>query len=254
MSELLLKIGEGSGFDDGDILCAFNRRAIRCVHAQQICHVRKAKRNSSGLIQMSELCRDWFEATHQYRFERQDARRMRRRNLWTGDVEIISDIPNEKGEAIDLGAFLTRRKRNPNHQIFNVDGREIWYGGAKDFSDTNLSKVWTAIETKSPHRETAFQRWPAGNQDKKSHLMIRTDDFDDATASDLVAPEVDNTDLKKPVVIQKRLNQVKWESLPGINVMLRERILDKTQEIDLREILEHKRTDVVRRKPNKIRR
>lgn len=243
MAELMLKIDPGSGYEDGDILCAFNRRSIRCCHAQHLCHIRTAPRNSSGLISLNSLSRDWFEATHQFRFERIDSRHIRRRDLLSGEFDTLSDIPNEKGEAIDVGLFIRRRKLNPDHYLFNVDGREIWYGGKLDTSNDRLDLVWSMIESKSEHRESQFRRWPAGNQEKKSHLLIPVDDFDDLTATDLVSSETNGD-----AIVRKRQNQIPWVDVLGLTIAEINRARDKSQEIDLRERNPFSRAAVVRRK------
>ncbi len=106
ISELILKIGDqqtasGLGFEDGDVICAFNRRRIRQVHAEGICHVRRAPRNGSGLIRLDAVIRDWYEATHQYRNERVSRTEVLRTEIATGTQEVFSDKPNKKGERID---------------------------------------------------------------------------------------------------------------------------------------------------------
>lgn len=40
MAELVLKIGDGANYEDRDVLAAFNRRRIRCCHAEMICRPR----------------------------------------------------------------------------------------------------------------------------------------------------------------------------------------------------------------------
>lgn len=248
MAELLLKVDRGSNFDDGDILCAFNRRSIRCCHAQHICHIRKAKRNGSGLILPTEVARDWFEATHQYRFDRLSATEIQRTMLATGDIDFISDKPNEMGEYMDVRLFIARRKRKPDHYLFGEDGAEIWYGGRIDMSHGKLDRVWNAIETKTPQREAEHGRWPMGRLDVRHHLPIAVDEFDDDEANDLVSPELDETDPEKPVVIQKRKHDVKWRDVLELSRREIEQVRDRGQIMDLRERKEFKRAEKVRRK------
>lgn len=240
MAELLLKVGDRSAdpadYKDGDILCAFNRRRIRCVHAESICHVRKAQRNASGLILLSEPSRDWYEATHEYRFERVSATEMRRTMIATGESEILSDRPNAKGEYIDVRAFIERRKRRRNkHYLFGEDGAEVWYGGTITADHPRLDVVWNAIETKTPLRERDHGLWPAGEQELRSHLFVRTTDFDDAEAESLVASEVDDSDPDNPVVVQKRERTVDWKARLGLNAGERADIEDRSKRIDFRD-------------------
>lgn len=238
MAELALKIGTVSpdpAYQDGDVLCAFNRRMIRCVHAQHILNPRDAARNSAGLVRNADPLRNWFEATHQYRFERISPSQVRRRTLATNAVETISDNPNERGEYMDVALFVARRRQQPEHCLFGVDGREIWYGGKIDVSDAKIDAVWNAIETKTPFQQANATRWPAGIQDLKSHLFVETDEFDDSAANDLVAPEVDDGDPEQPVVVRRRKHQVDWRNTLSISTADRERILDRTQVVDLRD-------------------
>lgn len=256
MAELLLKVGDRGpdpDYRDGDILCAFNARRIRCCHAQHLCHVRTASRNSSGLIVNSDLARDWFEATHQFRFERISPTQVRRRNLWTADEDMLSGRPNDRGEAIDVGLFVRRRKRNPSHRLFGVDGREVWYGGKIDLSEAALTTVWQAIEGKSQHREQNYRRWPAGVQERKSHLLIETDEFDDAAGATLESPEAelqqDEAGADVQVTVRKRRHGVDWRRGLSLTAADIEAVQDRTREFDLRERGPFLRAQIVAQKP-----
>lgn len=248
MAELLLKTDAGSGYEPGDILCAFNARRIRCCHAENICHFRKANRNASGLIVASEVARDWYEATHEFRFERVSATEIERVTIATGARERLSDKPNAKGEAIDVRLFIARRKQNPLCPLFGEDGAEFWYGGRIDTSNAKLTTVWNAIQTKTPHRETSFQRWPMGTQELRSHLAIRVNEFDDVEAETLVAAEVDDTKPDLPVV-QKRRNRVDWETRLSLTAADRQKVRDKSEAFDLREVRQYTRASIVTAKP-----
>src|SRR5687768_2274240 len=76
-------VGPDPAYQDGDIICAFNRRRCRCVHAQHICHPWKATPNAHGLLALSTVVHDYFEKTHQYRFERVSRLEVLRTNLIT---------------------------------------------------------------------------------------------------------------------------------------------------------------------------
>lgn len=248
MAELILKIEPGAGYEDGDVLCAFNRRAIRCCHAQHICHVRQAQRNGSGLILTTDVARDWYEATHQYRFNRASATEVMRTEIATDASELFGPTPNERGEAIDVRLFIRRRKLKPDHHLFGEDGAEIWYGGNVDTSNARLDRVWTAIETKTPNRRTDFPRWPMGRLDVRHHLPIRVDEFDDDARDVLVSQELDATDPENPVLVKKRRHRIDWRNALQLTDADRERVLDRSQEFDLREVREFTRTTVVQQK------
>src|SRR5690606_7585327 len=166
----------------------FNQRRIKCCHAGNICHIRKAKRNPDGLILSTELARDWYENTHLYRFERVSEREVLRINLVEDKEEIFSD---KTEQSIDVPLFIARRKMKWDHYLFGEVGREIWYGGKKNFSEDKIDLIWNAIETKTQLREVNYRLWPAGIQELKSHLFIVTNNFTDVQAEEFVRPELE---------------------------------------------------------------
>lgn len=217
VATIALKVGDRSAdpadYKDGDILAVWPRRFIRCVHAQHICHPRIAARNGGGLIPLTEVARDWYERTHQYRFERVSATEVRRTDLDTLEEDVLSGTQNADGEAMDVALFIQRRKQRLDNYLFGTPGAEVWYGGRQEHSHAKLDQVWNAIETKTAHREQNFSDWPAGVQDVKSHLLLRMNDMLDAEAETLVAPELDLTDPNNPVTIRKRARKVDWRAL-----------------------------------------
>ncbi len=240
MAELAIKVGAVSAdlthYQDGDILCAFNARFIRCVHAQHICHVKNAG-GGIGVHRMdAHVARDWFENTHQYRFERISRTEIRRVTLVTLEEIVIDDTPKHidgKRQHMDVELYIQRRLVHERHRIFGSSGAEVWYGGRIDVSDTNLTLVWNAIETKTAFREVDFPLWPAGGKDLISHLFVTVDDFDEREASSLVAPELDETDPDNPIILRKRERHIDWRD----KIPAREHadIEDKTVSMDLRE-------------------
>lgn len=245
MAELALKIGRGANYDDGDILCAFNLRRIRCTHAQHICHRRLA-----DMRDLNSVARDWYEITHQYRFERVSRTEIKRVTLATMDEVIIDGTPrliDGKMQHMAVEEYVRRRRSHPRHKLFGEKGKEFWYGGRHDFSQPKVDLVWDAIEAKTPNVRTGFNRWPVGRQDLKSHLFLPVTDFDDTEAVRLVAPELDETDPDNPIVLQKRLRQVHWRDY--VPTRDHSRVEDKAIEVDLREaIADLDRTTAVREK------
>ena len=69
MAELALKVNAGANYADGDIIAAFNDRRIRCTHAQHICSVMNAGGGIGVHRDSNHVAKDFFELTHQYRFE-----------------------------------------------------------------------------------------------------------------------------------------------------------------------------------------
>lgn len=84
MAEALLKIGGGSNYTDGDVLCAFTDQAIQCVHAQHLCTLRDAPFTRDGLRPMDHLSRSLREHCCQYRFERVSQYVVKRTEIATG--------------------------------------------------------------------------------------------------------------------------------------------------------------------------
>ena len=239
VAEIVVKVGDRSArandYKDGDVLCAFNQRAIRCCHAQHICHPRIATRNRDGLILTTEVIADWYEATHFYRFERISRTEVRRVIISTGASEEFDGSPNVNGEYMDVELYVSRRKARSDHRLFGIAGSEVWYGGIKDMSDANMTTVWTAIETKTAHREASYTRWPHGRKDIRDNLFIATNDFTDVDAEGYVSAEVDETDPDNPIIITQRTNRVDWKSDLGLTAGDEIQIMDKRLNADMRE-------------------
>lgn len=91
MANILIKVGDRSDrpddWKDGDVIGAFNRNRIRCVHAEHLCHVRSAGFNRDGLRPLNSLARDLRENICQFRMDRVGRHTVERVNLWTGDRE-----------------------------------------------------------------------------------------------------------------------------------------------------------------------
>ena len=249
MAELALKIAAGSGYEDGDVLCAFNRRRIRCTHAQHLCFIKSGDRlsdmDADGIMPVDHVSQDWHEATHEYRFER----------LSQTEAQIVRLADNavirfESGkpfigfdgttQQMDIEAFVARKRKAQQFPVFGKLGQELWYGGRIDVSDKALDTVWTAIERKTGRREaeSTFQFWPAGVQELKSHLFIPVDEFDDVEAEALVAPWIDEKDPENPVMIKKRIVRGNWRSVLSALGTSEADVLDRTKTVDRRRDVE----------------
>lgn len=248
---LVLKVstvGPDPAYQDGDILCAFNRRRTRHVHAEGICHPRRAQRRSDGRIALDHVSRAWFEATHQYRFTRLSLTAVLRENLWMpSEVEVFGQTPNERGERIDVDAYVRRRAQAQGFGLFGSDGAEIWYGGSTRADTPTLDTVWGAIEQHTPHREVDYPDWPIGAQELRSHLVIRVDDFDDEEAEALTAP-VHDTSGEEPVLVRKRARRLPWRDLHGMSAARIAQVEDRLTAVDIRAERKHVRAVSVRLK------
>lgn len=181
MAELLLKVGPGAGYEDGDVLCAFNRRRIRCVHAERLCKLDGY--NSDGLRHIGSLGQSLRENIHQYKFQRVTANTIERVNLFDGTIDMFGP------ESIDVDMFIRRRLKNPNHAIFGIAGSEYWYGGNIDTSNDRLDIVWSKLSVDESTQE--FQLWPMGRLDIRHHLAVRVPDFTEEESTALVAPIIE---------------------------------------------------------------
>lgn len=212
MAELLLKVGTRGpdpDWQDGDIIVAPNDRRISQLHLENLCHVKKEGFTHNGR-RPDGLARTYREKVCQYRFERVSGRTIRRVNLWTDEVEEFSDLPNAKGERIDVPLFVARALNNPKHAIFGTPGAEVWYGGRQDFSSSNLDKVWPMAEDELEMNRTDFTFHPWGSEDLKRHLALKVDDFDDERSAGYVAAEVNEL---TSATIQRRVSKVNWKEL-----------------------------------------
>lgn len=245
MAELILKIGgvndNPSRYQDGDIVCAFNNRRIRTVHAEHLCHVKDLPFNSDGLNPINTLPYYWHELTHQFKFERIARFEIQRTNLLTLESDVINATPNAKGEYMDVPLFIERQKQAPMHRIFGTEGREVWFGGNIDFSHAKLDKVWQKIEQMTPKREVDYQLWPLSSHEKKNFLALPVEDFDEATKAEYEKPEMNGEEI-----VRKRKHKVDYAVLVSAEKLLD--IKDKTIEVDLRREVPLFRSTIVEQK------
>lgn len=216
MAELLLKIDPGSGYSDGDVICAFNRRMIRSVHARYLCHPRLAGRTGQGLRPLDSLSRKFYELTHQFRFARVRHGEVLRTEIATGIETSITATPNAVGEYMHVEEYVKRRTAVAEHDVFGAAGREIWYGGRINFSAAVIESAWAVIASVTDRTgdEPEYQLWPMGRLDIRNHLAVRVVDFDDAQQEALVAPQFnldgDGNPVGEPVA--KRNIRVDWKT------------------------------------------
>lgn len=193
MAEIICKVGQGSTYEDGDILCAFNNTHIKYVHANHIC--KPIGFNSSGLRSRDTLAEVLFVNTSLYRFERV-SNSVKRTNLITNQIDIFDQTPqwiDGKYQSIDVERFLQRRINQSNHNIFGVTGSEVWYGGNRDIE---IDSVWERIEDETNHNRSQrkYQIFPLTERELIAHLAIAVDDFDYPTAGEVTGPELDENE------------------------------------------------------------
>lgn len=184
--ELLLKVGnqEGTpnGYLDSDVICAFNRRRIRCVHAEHLCHVKNSPYNSYGYRYEESLANDFRANAYRWKFAQVSRNEHMRFDRITGKTKLIYE-PN-------LRLWLYRRLQHVRHAIFGFPGKAVWYGGELDRSNIVLDKIWDRItwHTGKLETESEFRYWPMGRLDIRHHLPLVVEDFSDDEAERLVKP------------------------------------------------------------------
>lgn len=97
MAELVIKVGDRSNrpsdYKDGDVLCAFSDRHIRYVHAQHICHPRKALRTNAGLIDPQSHAMDLCVQTARFRFDQVSQHVVEKTDLVNGGGTVVITGP-----------------------------------------------------------------------------------------------------------------------------------------------------------------
>ena len=236
-AQLVLIVGSNSTYQDGDILHAFNRRRIRHVHADNICHVQHLAFNGDGLNPLDSLPEHFQKSIYQYKFERISATEVRRTDLDTLDELVFSAAPisvDGHMEHMNVELFVQRRRVHPRHRIFGTNGSEVWYGGRTNAAWDRLSIVWGEIEARTANREENFTKYPLSERTLKRHLVIYTNDFDDAMRMDLESPLQEKIDpgdeFSQWRTLSKRKSWVTWRDLPDV---VEANVLDKAISVDM---------------------
>ena len=264
MANLLLKVGDQNArpdsFKDGDVLCAFSRRAIEHCHCHLVCHERDpnhrrlvAVDNPDGLIQTTDVLWDYCSILYEYRFDRLSETELEIVRL--SDMQTVRITSNQvfdnpfsgKAEQMDVKMYVekqvkTLRELNAKGKpIFkNVHGWETWFGGKTYHGDhARVRLVWDAITNKKGLLRTdpQFAHYPLGEQDVRSHLPVSTLDFDDVKAAILTEPIIDSTDPQNPIVVAKRKRFVGWREILQDVGALEGDVLDKRKPIDNRAVM-----------------
>lgn len=189
MAELLLKVGEGSGYEDGDILCVFSERRILQCHTEIVCHPRWGERDGRLLVH-GTLVEDYQVASHRFRFER-DGAFLRRIDLETNEEVVFGQKPvkvDGRLMYIDVEAFFARRLKSPRNRIFGVEGAEVFYGRPRAPDMATLDTVWQRIEAETTLRKADHSRWPLTEHERKVFLPLSYEALDDVGAAALVKP------------------------------------------------------------------
>lgn len=236
MAEIVLKIGVGSRYEDGDVLEGFNTRRIRGVHAEHLTSVRESGFTRDGLRPEDCLARKAQGVVYEYRFIRVSQHTVARETLEPASERVVEYdiIPQKELDAVE---FLERRLRSPNHRIFGEPGREFWFGGRQLLTSHAVEAVWDEIEANTDERRThsRYELWPAQEQDLKSFLWVPTEDFDE---DDLANLERSVVDPETGQVLHKRAIWTDWPNTLGDELarmgVRHDQLCDKRVPIDLR--------------------
>ena len=221
MAELLLALRDTGINDSGDIIAAFNERAIGFDHACQICHFNNAPYNSDGLRVPDCLTERFNKIIYEYTFQRVSVNEMIRINNITGETDQFGL------ESIDLVQYIRDHKRF----MFGVQGQERWYGGRMLMDEGRVNGVWNQIEEHSDNRRTNHRRWNLGRQEYKSFLALGTYDYDDAFAN--MATSI--LEIAPTLFTKKRMCYVPWRDIREITKYTESRIIDSSDSVDIRE-------------------
>lgn len=189
-TDIIVKVGDGAGYEDGDVLHAFNEKQILNVHAQHAVNPKDMER-VNGRIVPNSLLEKYLEEIQELKFERISETSIRRTNLWTGEVDTISNVPNKNGEYMDVPLYLERRitLQPDRNKIFGSEGSEYWYGGGTRITDANMDEVWDEIESRTSRRRS--KEFPFTENEKRSFMVMKVENLSDEEVADITRPLLD---------------------------------------------------------------
>lgn len=246
MADIVLKVGSASGYEDCDVLCAFNDRRISQVHAEHIASPKlrpdlnpRVGSADRGFIVRGTLTELLCSKMFRYRFERQSKTAAKRIDLITKEELIIDGTPriiDGKLESMDVELFIKRRIMEDNHGIFGSEANAVWFGEARVPDKSNLSDVWDRIEDEAKLMRSDHTLYPLTDRERAVNLPISFADFDDEAASSYVSPLIDETG-----VVKKRASLIEY---PKIFADRSEKINDRSLIEDLRDQVERTTSDL----------
>lgn len=267
-ANLRLKIGDRGpdpDYRDGDVVSAYNRRAIRKNHAQRICCLDRlpngqfARLNRNGRVPDTDVLKDFNDAVFAFKIERLSATEAIKTRL--SDVATVRCTTGRtyvdfdgRDRVMHVGLLFERKVRTwetadaSGVPLFGTPGRDVFYYGKQNYSHAAMDIVWAAIESKTPHREADYPDWPASDEELRRFLFVRVADFDDPMAALLESPLLDESDPDNPVILKRRRHGVGWRTELSLDGTTISRVDDPVEKIDLRQAGTFDRTVIVREK------
>ena len=256
MSELMLKVQNGTGYKDGDCLHGFTDCRIQCASAQNVLFKKDPTTNNNeradaeGLIPENDASQDFYEQTHQFKFQRTGKNTATVTRL--SDNNTISFESNKpfvqhdgKTVQMDIQKWLRKKRdrhRDKNHggfPMFGTVGHEIWYGGRTTIDEQRVSNVWTNIENKLQLDRNDYKKWPVGNLDIKHYINIPVATLTERQAAFIEQPAqltlLNDENFLEAVSIAKRSSRVDYHNLP-IDQTIKSMIPDRILPVDIRDL------------------
>jgi len=240
ITNIAVKIGNGGGYENGDVIVAMNAKSALFIQAEQLTHPNKMKRKTNGTIEQGELLEDFYEKTREYKFERVSQNEVKRTRRFVSDastqpisyintesIDFISDVPNAKGEFMNVPLFIERNKKI----VFGSKGQEYWYGGETKITDETMDEVWDELEDKTPKKRN--HEFPFSETEKKHFAILKVQNMDDVEVAELTEPLLD----AQGKILKKRKYKVDF-SKAGLNAEQISSLQDKNKIHNIEEKLD----------------
>ncbi|HEY0221084.1 MAG TPA: hypothetical protein VGC58_02565 [Candidatus Paceibacterota bacterium] len=212
-SNIVVKVGNGSGYEDGDILVAMNCDRALQVNAENLMRPYDMPRGDNNTIKKGTLLEYYYQRIYEYKFQRISDKVVKRTNLFTGQIDVISDVSNSQGEYIDVPLFIERRitKDPGGNVIFGEKGSEYWYSGNVNVTKQALDQVWSEIKTKKRINKSCS--FPFTEAEKKNFAVLRAPDMTKEEVEELVKPLTVIDRDGKEAIIKNRKYKINLENI-----------------------------------------
>lgn len=204
MSEIVLKIGDGGGFEDGDVLTAYTALDTSWKHVQHLAHPRKS-RTVRGYIPKDSPTYTMLRQSSLYLNQRVSSTEL-----------MVTDLLSHQSTlygpgSININLFLRRRFSNrfdngaAKLPIFGEEGKEVWFSGYRPPNNGRANRCWEAIEEQlgKDRSSRRYEYFPHGRLDLRSHLVVISARF----------TENQKRDFRERGQSRKRGRKVEWRDI-----------------------------------------